>query len=260
VSAPEGAATTLRAPSRRLLGVDAARGIALIGMMAIHIQPMLTADGSVSTAYRIASGHSAALFAVLAGVGLALASGGTTPPRGRRLAAAAAGTLARAGVLLLVGLQLGGLRSGVAVILVFYALLFVVAVPFLALPARVLLPLGAGWAVLAPGLSQAVRPFMPIQSFDSPAPQALANPVDLLREVVITGYYPVITWTAYLLAGLGIGRLALGNPRVQRAVLLTGAALAVGAWSASPCTSNTCARPICAWASFGSARNAVRKR
>jgi len=233
VSAPEGAATTLRAPSRRLLGVDAARGIALIGMMAIHIQPMLTADGSVSTAYRIASGRSAALFAVLAGVGLALASGGTTPPRGRRLAAAAAGTLARAGVLLLVGLQLGGLRSGVAVILVFYALLFVVAVPFLALPARVLLPLGAGWAVLAPLLSQAVRPYMPIQSFDSPAPQALANPVDLLREVAITGYYPVLTWTAYLLAGLGIGRLALGDPRVQRAVLLTGAALAVGAWLAS---------------------------
>ncbi len=235
MSTPEAAATTatLRTPSRRLIGVDAARGVALIGMMAIHIVPMLAADGTVSAAYRIASGRSAALFAVLAGVGLALASGGTTPPRGRRLAAAAAGTLARAGVLLLVGLQLGGLGSGVAVILVFYALLFVVAVPFLALPARVLLPLGAAWAVLAPVLSQAIRPFMPVQSFNSPAPEALANPVDLLREVAITGYYPVLTWTAYLLAGLGLGRLALTSSRVSRTVLLGGALLAVTAWFAS---------------------------
>ena len=232
-AAERAATTTLRAPSRRLLGVDAARGLALIGMMAIHILPMLAADGSVSAAYRIASGRSAALFAVLAGVGLALASGGTTPPRGRRLAAAGAGTLARGGVLLLVGLELGALGSGVAVILVFYALLFVVAVPFLGLPARILLPMAAAWAVLAPVLSQAVRPFMPIQSFASPEPQALANPVDLLREVAITGYYPVLTWTAYLLAGLGIGRLALRTMRVQRAVLLAGAALAAGAWLAS---------------------------
>jgi hypothetical protein len=166
-------------------------------------------------------------------VGLALASGGTTPPRGRRLAAAAAGTLARGGVLLLVGLELGGLGSGVAVILVFYALLFVVAVPFLGLTARILLPLAAAWAVLAPMLSQAVRHFMPTQSFASPAPPALANPVDLLREVAVTGYYPVLTWTAYLLAGLGIGRLALGNVRVQRAILLAGAVLAATAWLAS---------------------------
>ena len=234
MSAPEPATTiTLRAPSRRLLGVDAARGLALIGMMAIHILPMLVADGSVDLAYRIASGRSAALFAVLAGVGLALASGGTTPPRGRRLAAAAAGTLARGGVLLLVGLELGGLGSGVAVILVFYALLFVVAVPFLGLSAKVLLPLAAAWAVLAPMLSQAARPFMPTQSFASPAPPALADPADLLREVAVTGYYPVLTWTAYLLAGLGIGRLALGNLRVQRTILLAGAVLAVGAWLAS---------------------------
>lgn len=234
MSAPEPATTiTLRAPSRRLLGVDAARGLALIGMMAIHILPMLAADGSVNLAYRIASGRSAALFAVLAGVGLALASGGTTPPRGRRLAAAAAGTLARGGVLLLVGLELGGLGSGVAVILVFYALLFVVAVPFLGLSAKVLLPLAAAWAVLAPMLSQAARPFMPTQSFASPAPPALADPVDLLREVAVTGYYPVLTWTAYLLAGLGIGRLALGNLRVQRTILLAGAVLAAGAWLAS---------------------------
>ena len=84
---------TTWAPPRRLLGASTLPKFALIGMMAIHILPMLAADGSVSTAYRIASGRSAALFAVLAEVGLALASGGTTPPRGLPLATAAAGLL-----------------------------------------------------------------------------------------------------------------------------------------------------------------------
>ena len=167
MSAAERAATTLRAPPRRLLGVDAARvrshrddgdphpADARGRRIGQHGLP--DRERSIGRVVRRAGRKRPRS-----------GSGGTTPPRGL-LAAAAAGTLARACVLLLVGLQLGGLRSGVAVILVFYALLFVVAVPFLALPARVLLPLAAAWAVLAPVLSQAIRPFMPMQSFDSSA-------------------------------------------------------------------------------------------
>ncbi|MGH8775228.1 MAG: heparan-alpha-glucosaminide N-acetyltransferase domain-containing protein [Jiangellaceae bacterium] len=218
---------------RRLLGVDAARGVALIGMMSIHILPRDDPDGSTSTAYLIASGRSAALFAVLAGVGLALASGGSTPPRGHPLARARAGILGRAAVLMLVGLFLGAFDSGVAVILAYYAVFFVVAVPFLGLPARVLLPLAGVWAVLAPVLSQAIRPAVPGPSFANPTLESLAHPVDLLREIALTGYYPVLTWTAYLLAGLGIGRLALHRARTATYVLVGGAALAIAAWGTS---------------------------
>ena len=79
MTAPPVATPDTRLPSaRRILGVDAARGVALIGMMSIHIAPAIGTDGSTSTTYLIASGRSAALFALLAGVGLALASGGPT--------------------------------------------------------------------------------------------------------------------------------------------------------------------------------------
>ncbi|WP_150463044.1 heparan-alpha-glucosaminide N-acetyltransferase domain-containing protein [Nesterenkonia ebinurensis] len=57
----------------RLWGVDAARGIALLGMMTVHVLP--TSDpvtGEATWAGLLFSGRSAALFAVLAGVGLAL--------------------------------------------------------------------------------------------------------------------------------------------------------------------------------------------
>ena len=71
---------------RRLVGIDAARGLALIGLMAIHLLPSedeLTHDPSLS--FTLFHGNSAALFALLAGVGLALSTGGQTPHRGPRL-------------------------------------------------------------------------------------------------------------------------------------------------------------------------------
>jgi uncharacterized membrane protein len=213
----------------RLLGVDAARGLALIGMMAVHITPSIDPEGGISTAYVLASGRASALFAVLAGVGLALASGGSRVPRGRALGGAAAATAARAFVLLVVGLAVGAPDSGVAVILVYYALLFVVAIPFLGLGPRVLLPLALGWAVLGPVISQLLREGTPWQSPGNPTFESLADPARLLTEVTLTGYYPVLPWTAYILLGLGLGRLDLRAARTPLILLLSGAALAVAA-------------------------------
>jgi hypothetical protein len=53
-------------------------------MMATHVLPSVTADGEVHPAYLLASGRASALFAVLAGVGLA------SPPVARRRCATAA--------------------------------------------------------------------------------------------------------------------------------------------------------------------------
>ena len=68
---------SLLTSGRRLLGVDVARALALIGMMSVHIFPAVGRDGSLHPAYLVAAGRSAALFATLAGVGLALTTGGT---------------------------------------------------------------------------------------------------------------------------------------------------------------------------------------
>jgi uncharacterized membrane protein len=229
VTAPDTRLTS----ARRLLGVDAARGVALIGMMSVHIVPAIGPDGGTSTVYLIASGRSAALFAVLAGVGLALASGGPTPRRGRALAAAMAATLARAAVLALVGFFLGAFESGLAIILVYYALLFVVAVPFLGLGSRVLLPLAAAATVLTPVLSHWLRASMPLPSYGNPTLESFADPVGLFLELAVTGYYPVLTWSAYILAGLAVGRLVLADRRTAWVVMLGGAVLVVGAQAMS---------------------------
>jgi hypothetical protein len=203
----------------RVLGVDVARSFALIGMMSVHIFPALRPDGSMHPSYVVAAGRAAALFAVLAGVGLALATGGARPPD--RLRAARAGVLARAVVLLGLGLLLGRVDSPPLVILAYYGLLFVLAIPFLALQARQLAVLAVLAAVVTPVISQLVR------SAVTPTPISEPAGRDVLKELFLTGTYPALTWTAYLFMGLAIGRSDLRRRGIQVGLLVGGAAVAV---------------------------------
>ncbi len=178
----------------------------------------------------LASGRSSALFAVLAGVGLALATGGATPPRGLALRQAWAATATRALLLVFVGMIIGALDSGVAVILVYYGALFLLGIPFLGLGPRVLLPLAAVWAVVMPLLSQGLRADGPPSPGAPVTAESFNHPGDLLWQLTLTGYYPALPWLAYMLAGLGLGRLMLASTRVVIPVLLGGAALATATY------------------------------
>lgn len=221
--------------TRRLLGVDAARAVALIGMMATHLESRVGPDGSTSTAHLLAAGRASALFALLAGVGIALASGGTRPPRGRSWLQAAAATSARAGVIFAVGLVLGSFESGLAIILCYYGVLFLVALPFLRLSAGWLIGLGLVAAVVMPVISQALRHTVTVP-LDSAVPDivtVVTDPADTVVNLLLTGYYPVVTWTAYLLVGMGVGRLPLGRIGVAAGIAVTGTLLAIAAWVSS---------------------------
>jgi len=219
---------------RRLDGVDAARAVALAGMAAAHMLPLFAGDGSETVAGAVAAGRASALFAVLAGVGIALGTGGPSPPAGGRAhAAAAAGLLVRGLLVTLVGLALVELESSVAVILAYYGLLFALATPLLRLRAPTLAGAAAVWCVLGPVLSHLLRAGQDPDPGDQPGFAALADPGQLLVTLTLTGYYPVLPWLTYLLAGMAVGRLDLRSPRVAAALLGGGAGLAVAAWAGS---------------------------
>ena len=92
---------------RRLVGIDAARGLALIGMVSIHILPAWDPETFAPTAqWTLFAGRSAALFALLAGVSLAFTSGGRTAHSGRAMTATRAGILVRAGLITALGLAM----------------------------------------------------------------------------------------------------------------------------------------------------------
>jgi uncharacterized membrane protein len=224
-------AATAEQPSSRLPAIDVARGIALIGMMAVHL--LSSGSGAIGTVHTLAGGRSAALFAVLAGVGLALSSGGSHPDP-ERLRTARRAIAVRAALIAGLGLTLGGVPTPAAVILVYYGVLFLLALPVLGWSSRRLALAAAGWAVLSPVVSQLLRS---AGLSEGPGPNLfwsdLADPGTVARHLLLTGYYPVLTWGTYLLAGLAVGRLALQRPEIARRLAVTGAGLAVAAWLAA---------------------------
>ena len=216
----------------RVVGVDVARCLALVGMMATHILPGVV-DGEVALAQQLAGGRASALFAVLAGTSLVLVGGERAPLRGRPLLAMAAGTAVRGLLIGAVGLLLAEAGSGIAVILAYYAVLFVLAVPFLALSTRALAAVAAGWLLAAPVLSHLLRDGLPLATYDVPSPASLLTPITLVRELTLTGYYPALTWLPYLLAGMVVGRLDLRAVRTSGQLAILGLWAVVSSWVVS---------------------------
>lgn len=223
-------------PRDRLLGVDAARAVALVGMFATHTLELTTDDGARTVTGLLADGRSSALFATLLGVGVALST--PRPDGGRAHLAAGAGLLIRGLLVGLLGLALVGLDPPIAVILAYYGLLLVVAIPLLRLPAWALGTGAVFAAVGTPVLSHLLRGRLLRAGLpDGPGDQAdlgsLAEPVELLVTLGLTGYYPVLTWTTYLLAGMAAGRCDLRSRRVAAALAGGGAVLAAVAAAGS---------------------------
>lgn len=224
------------AAGARLAGIDAARGLALLAMMATHVLPTFGPDAQLTPTWTglAFSGRAAALFAVLAGVGLALSTGKQHPLEGPALWAARRGIALRALVVAAVGLSLGGLEVNIAIILVHYALLFLCVLPFVGLGVKRLLAFAAGWLLAAPALAYLLRPWLlsadpPLRLGHNPGWEDLGTPARLLGELFLTGYYPVVQWIAYLLVGLAIGRMALAKAAAPLLLLAAGAVVAVGA-------------------------------
>ena len=222
-------------PGGRLLGVDVARGVALLGIIAVHALVEGTDDGAPATNYLVFGGRSAALFALLAGVALAFMTGRRRVMWGRDLGGAAAMVAARACVLLVIGLALGWTDPEIAaVILPYYAVMFLPAIALLVLPTGALAGLTVLLAGAVPVLSQLVRPALPVPTLDNPhLVDVVTDPLGLLSELTLTGAYPALTWVTYLAAGLVIGRLRLRSPRTGWTLLGAGTAAALAAAGAS---------------------------
>ncbi len=138
-----------RTGSRRLGGVDAARAVAVLGMVMVHFGPTPAPDTALGNLYGVPHGRASVLFVLLAGVGVALLSaGGPSEKAPRRLANVRGRLILRAALLLPLGLWLQGLDHGVLVILQYYAVYFVLAAFVLTFPDRWLL---AGAVAAPPG-------------------------------------------------------------------------------------------------------------
>lgn len=220
----------------RIIGIDVARGLALFGMIAVHtIGSWNDLLDRPTIVWTIAAGNAAALFAVLAGVGITLSTGGRAGLAREKRLRARLHLAVRALLILLIGVAANSLIDPpVFNILPYYALLFLLAVPFLAVRKRVLLLWAGAAAVAGPLLQYYVRAVEPYERLLSPEPLDLvASPLDVLGTWLFTGTYPVSTWLAFLLLGMAIGRMPLDRLRLQGGLLGYGTLLALLGWTMS---------------------------
>ena len=214
---------------QRIIGVDAARGAALIAMMITHLLPAWDENYERTVSWFLFAGRGPALFALLAGVSLAFMSGGRYPPSGRNMTAVRYGLTVRAVLIALVGMTLAYyLPTEIQVILVYYAAMFVLALPLLRLRVRTLLMMAGVIAVAAPFLMQGLRDALPdMEGIDPNFTTVLYDPGGVLGQVLLTGTYPALPWMSYLCLGLALGRMDLTSRVLQVRLLVAGVGLAV---------------------------------
>ncbi|MGI5127809.1 DUF418 domain-containing protein [Pseudonocardia sp. CA-107938] len=215
----------------RLAGVDLARALAVFGMFTVHIGPPLGAvDGVAGWLRYLADGRSSVLFATLAGFSLVLIAGRLEPKTGLAGRQAKARIAIRAVILLALGIVMAMFYGGV-VILAFYAVYFLLALPLVQLRARTLAIVAAVLAVVAPQVAFLLRSVLTepvtatINAYD---PLTKLSEVGVL-DLLLTGFYPTITWMPFVIAGMALGRLDLAARTVWPRLAALGAALmAVG--------------------------------
>ncbi|MFE0577082.1 DUF418 domain-containing protein [Streptomyces sp. NPDC058874] len=226
--------------SGRLAGVDAVRGIAVLGMFAVHVGPGPRPEGA---GYLLvaADGRAPALFTLLAGFSLVLAQRGTDPARRPEgWASRWRPLLIRCAVLALLGLLLASLWPGILVILAFFAVYFLAAEPFTRLSTPVLTAVAGASVVAGPLLSFALGPLF---GYGSSGRGLVPEAADLTSwpglgtavcELLLTGAYPLATYFPYVLAGMALARLCDVRQRVMaRRMALWGTAAAVAGYGSA---------------------------
>ena len=198
--------------------MDAARGLALIGMFIAHVAPAAT-SADMASLISIADERPRLLFALTAGMGLAFISGGLRPIVAGRNALRRQIAI-RAVILIVLGLVIAvTLHPLVFIILDVYGVAFLVMLPLLFLSARAALGIGVALLAVMPGLAE-------LASASDLVAELQLGPFAIVVDWFVSGAYPVVEWVPVMMIGLALVRLDLGSPRVVGFAALVGAATA----------------------------------
>ncbi|MCS3492735.1 putative membrane protein [Arthrobacter sp. JUb119] len=216
--------------SQRLLGVDAARLAAILGMFAAHVFALYETSGapaySPTFTGTFASGRASVLFMVLAGLSLvllskSLARKGFSHPKVYSV------LVLRALIIAVLGMAIGSVNEAIAVILVHYGLLFLLLPLALKLSRITIWVVSALWLLLMPVLW---RPLASNWIADSlghnPSFGDILTPQLLLKDLTVTGYYPLMVWFGFGLLGIAIARCNLHSTRTASLLALGGSIIA----------------------------------
>jgi len=204
----------------RIVGVDAARGLAVVGMIGAHLVLVDAFDwGRPETWFDLVNGRSAILFGLMAGISLSLVGDRARLAGGVELLRVRISILVRALAILVIGTLLEAMNTGFPIILGTYAVVFVAGAWLISVRSRTLLIAAGVAALVAPPLVLLARNFFYFSGSDM-----VFVETDLIYVVLLSEFAAVL-WVAFLMVGMVVGRLDLGSIRVQVRLGLVGAGL-----------------------------------
>lgn len=213
----------------RIMGLDIARGLAVLGMIAAHVATLPALEWSKPWTWAgIALGRSSILFAVLAGVSMAIMTGGRHPYTGQQAVNARFRILVRAVALLVLGGALQAIAGSISLILEYYAIVFIVSLIFVRWPPK---RLAVTIAIMVPLASVGVA--YGTSLIDFAASNGLGGDTSGILTWAITGTYPLLVWLPLCLTGVCIGRLDLRSTRVAAGLCFAGLIFAVVGYTLS---------------------------
>ncbi len=212
----------------RLVGLDLARAIAVMGMFWAHVTEIESDNSFLQFLTEIPDGRSALLFALLAGISLAILTGRNQPYTGDDMLVAKLRIVGRAIGLFAIAAFLNLFNQPVAIILGFYAVWFLFGLFFVGKRAKFLLIFGLGWTLIGPNVGIALQSSLFQYSYSNGY-----APNDLVISAFITGMYPGFSYLSMVFLGMGLGRLDLTRLRVQISGLVLGVLLAVTGYGLS---------------------------
>lgn len=205
----------------RIAGIDAARGLAVIGMIIVNFKVVLGDKGWIVAEVfaSVFAGKAAATFVVLAGVGIALSlKKPRLAPDQAALRQAKAKIFKRAIILLLLGTSY--LAIWPADILHFYGIYLLLLLLALSLSQKAIFALSLSIILLFPVLLLRWD-YAADWQFETLQYQGLWTWRGFLKNLFFNGFHPVIPWVAFMFIGYWLGRLDLDNVEKLKKIFIS---------------------------------------
>ena len=204
----------------RVVGIDLARALAVYGMVLVNFNAAMGGKESgpwwLKVSIDAMEGRAAALFVILAGVGLSLLSGNalrTIDPH--EMGKVRKKVVKRCLFLFAVGLSYSEFWP--PDILHFYSAYLIAGLFFAGRPDREL-PMGALFFIFISVLLMYVFDYSTGWDFENMEYMDFWSLQGMVRHIFFNGYFPVFPWTAFLLAGMWLGRQDLRSASFRRKV------------------------------------------
>ncbi len=205
----------------RIVGIDVARALAVIGMIIVNFKTVFGTEGSpwLKTLASLFDGKAAATFVVLAGLGIALLSKKARESNDPlKLALARKRILKRALFLFVLGISYYFIWP--ADILHFYGLYLLLVLLLLKQSAKVIIGTALTLIIAYPFLLSFLDyeqgwDFSTLNYLDFWTVEGFA------RNLFVNGFHPVIPWAAFILLGYWFGQQDLQNPAYLKRILLS---------------------------------------